>query len=122
MDPATDSSDNAHSLAMYDPNIHWARHTVEITYMQWDYRCTVLIEILGNCRGATLFSSAIARHAEQLYEQSGEDAELIMTRPAEDGDGVGSLIETPDDGHFEDWLTDLCVRCRFVKHEKESRS
>lgn len=115
------AADGTAGLAMYDPNIRWAKHTFEITYMQWDYSHTELVEIGGNCRGADLMPSAIATHAERLYEEMGDAAALVLTRPAEDGDGLDTLECSPDDDDLEDWLKSMCVGVRIVRHEKEAR-
>lgn len=109
------------ALAKYDPNIRWSKHTFEITYMQWDYRHTELVEVGGNCRGADLMLLAIAAHADKLVEQLGDSTQLVLTRPAEDGDGVDTLECWPDDDDIEDWLKSMAVGVRIVRHEKEAR-
>ena len=106
------------TLKNYDPNITWARHTFELTFMQWDYSLTVEVEVGGNCRGAVLIDSAIDRAFDDIYDEDEDNAVIVLTRPAEDGGGDDTLEVTIDG---TDELKSLCVSAVLVKHEKESR-
>lgn len=107
----------------YDPNIRWSHHVFEITYMMWDSSITVTTRpIGGNCRGFDLFSTAIENHADQLYNEQGENPKLILKTPAKDGDGEDTLECSPDfDQDIDDWLKSLCVSVRIVSHEAEKK-
>ena len=105
-------------LQTYDPNITWARHTVELTFMQWDYSLKMTAEVGGNCRGYDLMDSAIDLAFDELYDEDEDNAVIYLRRPAEDGNGEDEL-EVSLDGVDE--LKSLCVSAVLVKHEKESR-
>lgn len=110
------------ALPAYDPNIRWAKHVIEITYQQWDYRLTVEVEIGGNLHGAEVLEYAISTHADDLLQAQGEFPMLVLRRPAADGsDGEDTLEVFADDGDIEDFLTDMCVGLRIVCHEREDR-
>lgn len=105
-------------MKTYDPNTYWSIHTVEITYMQWDYTATEFVTIRGNCKGSFILQSAIQHHADDLYEKHGDAAELVLKRPAQDGsDGEDTLTCNPDGEHensLETWLEDMCVGIKIV--------
>ena len=103
------------TLSTYDPNIRWAKHEVEITYQSWHYTTSVIVTIKGNCKGFSIIESALSMHADQLFDAQGECPQLILTRPAEDGDGEDTLETTPDDD-IENWLESMCVGVRIVGH------
>ena len=105
-------------LQTYDPNITWARHTVELTFMQWDYSLTVEVEVGGNCRGYDLLEGAINVAFGELYDDDEDDAVIVLRRPAEDGNREDTLEVTIDG---TDELKSHCVSAVLVKHEKESR-
>jgi len=113
------------SLETYDPNVRWAKHTIEITYQKWAYMLPVQVEMGGNCRGMALISDATNIHADQLYEQQGATPTLILTAP--NGDELEDTCDeyVRDDDEEPDinrWLDAMCVCVRFVKHEEERRS
>lgn len=96
----------------YDPNIVWAKHTVEIDYQQWDYKGTFTVQIGGNCRGLSILTDAISSHADKLADEH-EYPMLILKRPAENGDGEDTLECDADETELER----MCVAIRIVKHE-----
>jgi Family of unknown function (DUF5406) len=106
-------------ITNYDPNISWARHTFELTFMQWDYSLTVQVEVLGNCKGASLFESAINVAFDDEYDTEDGTSVLVLKRPAEDGNGEDTL-----EVEFEDYeeLLELCVSVKIVKFQKEDRN
>ena len=105
-------------LTNYDPNIQWARHSFELTFMQWDYSLTVQVDVFGNCKGATLFDSAIYTAFDDLYDEDEDNAQIVLKRPAKDGNGEDTLeIDLEDVEELES----MCVSARIVKHEKESK-
>lgn len=109
-------------LKTYDPNIRWAVHIVEITYQMWEYSTTAQVTVTGNCKGESILQSAIGVHADEIYEQQGDNAELILRRPAEDGDGEDTLTTSPDDDDIESWLESMCVGLKIVAHTAEVKS
>ena len=106
------------TITSYDPNIRWARHSFELTFMQWDYSITVQVDVCGNCKGASLFSSAISVVFDDLYDDDESNAQIVLKRPAEDGEGEDTLEIDMED---VEELEALCVSVQIVKHEKESR-
>lgn len=108
-------------ITQYDPNISWARHTIELTFMQWDYSLKVQVEILGNTKGSSLLDSAIYRYHDTLMEEASEDG-LSILRLRRAGPGpeyADDILEiTVDD---EECLEDICVSAVIVKHEAEER-
>lgn len=111
-------------LKTYDPNIRWARHTIEITYQVWEYTLTVSVGIKGNCRGMSLLSDAVRIHAEELFEQQGAAPTLVLVDPNGDtlectcDDYVRDEDEDPD---IDNWLEKMCVGVKFVGHAEEVR-
>lgn len=93
-------------IALYDPNIRWSKHTFEITYMQWDYKKVVTVDVGGNCRGARLFETAIRTHFDELFEAQGEMPILILERGEEDT--LECSFEDEDD------LMNYCVSVRII--------
>jgi hypothetical protein len=103
-------------ITHYDPNIVWARHTFELTFMQWDYSLTTQVDVCGNCKGASLFRTALAVAFEELWDDEEQNAQIILKRPAEDGEDTLE-VDLEDESELEH----LCVGIRIVKHEKESK-
>lgn len=102
-------------MKTYDPNVSWACITVEITYQQWDYTATALVKMQGNCKGLSALGTAIFRHAQDIYEQQGEEVVLILRRPAEGGDGEDTLETSPGDDDLENFLAEMCVGVKIVE-------
>lgn len=102
-------------MKAYDPNVSWAVNTVEITYQQWDYTATVQVKLQGNCKGFDVLDGAIFSHSQDIYEQQGEEAVLILRRAAADGDGEDTLETSPDGEDLERWLTEMCVGVKIIE-------
>jgi hypothetical protein len=108
----------AEYIKEYDPNIRWARHTFELTFMQWDYSLTIEVDVTGNCKGADLFRSALSTVFEELYDEDDGYSQIVLKRPATDGDESGfDTLEV--DLENESDLEAICVGIKIVKHEKE---
>lgn len=108
-------------LKEYDPNIRWARHSFELTFMQWDYSLTVSVDVCGNCKGADLFKSALSVAFEDLFDEDDGYSQIILKRPTTDADESGfDTLEI--DLEDEDDLAAICVGISIVKHEKETDS
>ena len=86
--------------------------------MQWDYNLTVQVDVCGNCKGATLFDSAIYTAFDDLCNEDEDNAQIVLKRPAKDGNGEDTLEIDLED---VEELKSLCVSARIVKHEKESK-
>jgi len=99
----------------YDPNINWARHSIELTFMQWDYSLTMEVDVCGNCKGATLFDAAISTCFDEMYDQDDDDCVIELKRPAQDGEGDTLEISIYDESDLEE----ICVGIKIVKHVKE---
>lgn len=107
-------------LKHYDPNISWAKHTFEITYMQWDYKLKTTVEVGGNCKGFDLFDSAISAHADKLFKDQGDFPALILFKNNNE-DTLETSFADEDGGDLEDWLKSMCISIQIVKHVKEDR-
>jgi Family of unknown function (DUF5406) len=105
------------TITTYDPNIQWARHSFELVLMQWDYSLTVNVDVCGNCKGATLFDSAVSAAFDDLYDEDEDNARIVLKRPAEDGNGGEDTLEV-DLEDIED-LEKLCVSVRITGHTNE---
>jgi hypothetical protein len=105
-------------ITNYDPNVVWARHSFELTFMQWDYSLTIEVDVCGNCKGATLFSSAISTAFDELYDTDDGYAQVILKRPTTDGDesGFDTLEVDLDD---ESDLEAICIGIKIIGHAKE---
>lgn len=110
-------------MKTYDPNVSQSLQTVEITYQQWDYTAKVLVKIQGNCKGFDVLDAAIFSHAQDIYEQQGEEAVLILCRAKEDGYGEDTLECSPEiegDNGVETWLEQMCIGLKIVDVVKTS--
>jgi hypothetical protein len=107
-------------MKTYNPNIRWAKHTVEITYQMWDYTAQAIVEVHGNTRGASILDSAIALHADELFQKQGKYPLFYLTRPAKVAGEVDELQMTvgEDSGDdIEEELKQMCVGLRIIGHE-----
>jgi hypothetical protein len=102
----------------YDPNIRWSRHTIELTFMQWDYSLTMEVDVTGNCMGASLFSGAIEVAFDELYDSDSEFSTIYLERQSED-EGCIDTLEVTLDSTYE--LKDICVGIKIVRRVEESR-
>jgi hypothetical protein len=106
-------------ITEYDPNIHWARHTIELTFMQWNYCIKIQTEILGNVTGADLFEGAVRNCFDKLYDQTvGDYAQIILKRAGPGPEYAEDELEVSLD---EDDLMQICVGVCIIKHEAEER-
>lgn len=97
-------------MKTYDPNMVWAVQAVRLTYQMWDYSAEFEVLIRGNCKGASVLKAGISRHADQLYDEQGEYAVLVLKRPAEDGNGEDTLECDAD----EESLEEMCIGARIT--------
>ena len=108
------------TLKEYDPNIRWSKHTFEITYMQWDYKFTEVVEVGGNCKGFDLFDSAISSHADKLFKEQGEFPTLILEKNNGE-DTLSTCFAEEDRGDLDDWLKSMCVAIEIISHVEEMK-
>jgi hypothetical protein len=104
------------SMKTYDPNIRWAMHTVEITYQMWEYTLTAVVTVTGNCRGKSILETAIGIHADEIYEQQGDNVELALSGPGKEDGDKDELLTSPEDDDIESWLESMCVGLKIVSH------
>lgn len=102
------------TITTYDPNITRARHTFELTFMQWDYSLSVQVDVRGNCKGASLFRTALSVAFEELWDDDEQNAQIILKRPAEDGEDTLE-VDLEDESELER----MCVSASIVSHVKE---
>lgn len=101
----------------YDPNIRWARHTIELTFMQWDYALTMEVDVTGNCTGASLFNSAIHTVFDDLWDDDEQNSQIILKRPSIEETGQEDELEVNFDTFDE--LASICVSIKIVNHVVE---
>lgn len=116
-------------LQAYDPNLQWAVHVIELTYMQWDFKATATVQIGGNCPAGSVLKSAIDRHAEDLHKQQGDWPVLVLMKTDASGEEdtltcicdhyVRDSDKLPD---IEAWLEEMCVGIRIVEQKAKERS
>ncbi len=94
-------------IKSYDPNIHFGRHTVEITFMKWGYKNTVTATLNGNCTGMGVISHC---HEEACEKASDEGMTLV--------DESGKKLECEPDDSPGDW-ENCIVGINIVKFEPE---
>ena len=95
------------TITNYDPNINWARHTVLLTFVQWDYSLQIEVNVNGNCRGANLFQTTIDEVFYNLV-----DYQIVLSK----NNGEDTLEIDLEDS---DELAMLCVSAQIVGHVKE---
>lgn len=118
----------AQELKNYDPNVRFAMHVVELTYMVWDYKITAKVQIGGNTKGASILNSAIGLCADKLREEQGDVPVLILAKVGADDQEetlectcdqyVREADTNPD---IEWWLERMCVGIRIVDHIEEAK-
>lgn len=107
----------------YDPNVHWATHTWELTFQMWEYKIVFTQEIGGNCRGMDTLDSAISNLAVKLYEEHGEYPEIQMKRTNPDTLEEEILFNTlgEDRLDLEDELKAILVSAVLISHKEEKK-
>lgn len=114
----------------YDPNFahSMAKKTVRVTLGSWDYRKVIDVTIGGNTIGLSVIESACRSIWEDLpvvgsdvFPEEGGIAQLVMTRPSEDGSGEDTLIIDDEDERGEDWIADMVLAAEIVSIVPEER-
>lgn len=99
-------------ITNYDPNISWALHTFELTFMQWDYSLKMTVEVGGNCKGFNLFDGALSTAFDECYDDQDEFGTIVLQR---DEDTLEVTLDEIED------LEAICVSIKIVGHVKEAR-
>ena len=95
-------------LGSYDPNVRWARHTIEVRLAQWQYGLSVTTTVDGNTRGASIIRSAIDSVCEKLEEEG-----CTMT------DRDGDTLRFDAGETMSDEYEAMVVGARITSHEKK---
>lgn len=106
-------------IANNDPNLHWSKTTVALTFMQWDYKLTVNVDLVGNVSGFDLFDVAISKYADRLADDYHEDPTIFLRRPLKDvlpgeAEELLEICLTDDGDDPEEALKALCVSIQVV--------
>lgn len=104
------------TLANVDPNAVFAKRTFEVTLQQWDYTLTLTAHMGDGFESIEMLFEEIA---ERLVDEQGENPELILRRPARDGDGEDTLICSPDGDTIETWLKTMVVSVAIISIDPE---
>ncbi len=76
----------------YDPNNRFGKHVISVTFQKWNYRKTVEVTLNGNSTGFDIFSAAVDRACEELYEHGAtlgsEAGESMECDPGDCGWGM----------------------------------
>lgn len=105
-------------LKNYDPNLTWAKHTMKISFMIWDFKGHVTYEMGGNARGLSL----LAIDPNDLYETAFDENPVNFRNSGEDWfameltNGNGDITEVED---YFDSLGAYIVAVEIIAHEPE---
>jgi hypothetical protein len=102
-------------LTSYDPNIHWAKQTIEVVLQQWADKAVFLAVIGGNCQGLDVIEAAIAEVFNGLPNEN--DTTYVELKNAA-GDFTRYYDEEEQE---EEWMRNMVVSVRIVEQEKEAR-
>ena len=105
-------------LKNYDPNVTWAKHTIKVSFMIWNYKGYVTYKVKGNCKGLSL----VAIDSSNLYDTKFENNSVKFRDLDEDwfameltnDEGEVTLIEDEFDR-----LGDYVVGVEIIAHEPE---
>lgn len=108
-------------LTNYDPNISWAKHTIKVSFMIWDYKGYVTYKVGGNTKGLSL----IAIDSDDLYDANFEENPINFRDLSEDwfsmeltnDKGKTTLVEDEFDR-----LGDYIVGVEIIAHEPDEES
>lgn len=98
-------------MKTYDPNIHWAEHTVEVVFQQWTYQRKVRVPMRGNCRGMSIIESCVGSAISMLTEQLEETGRVFFK------DARGKQLEF-DRSNDPDDFEKMVVGVSIIKHVK----
>lgn len=106
-------------LKNYDPNLTWAKHTMKISFMMWDYKGHVTYEMGGNARGISL----LAVDPLDLYETTFDENPVNFRNLGEAWFAMDLTNEKGDITRVEDdfkSLGDYIVAVEIIAHEPEN--
>jgi len=101
------------ALENYDPNIQWSRQTVALTFMQWNYRLVLEVEVLGNCKGYDIFSSAISTCFDKIFAEDDNYAVINLSNISDKHDILEVTLESEED------LMRMCTSISIINHIEE---
>jgi len=101
------------ALENYDPNVRWSRQTVVLTFMQWDYKLTTEVEVLGNCKGYDIFSSAISTYFDEIFDEDDNCAVINLSNISDKHDTLEVTLES------EEELMLMCTSISIINHIEE---
>lgn len=105
-------------LTIYDPNISWAKHTIKVSFMIWDYKGYVTYKVGGNCKGLSL----IAIDSSNLYDSKFKENPVNFREIDEDWFAMELTNDKGDTTLVEDEfdrLGDYIVGVEIIAHEPE---
>lgn len=105
-------------LTNYDPNISWAKHTIKVSFMIWDYKGYVTYKVGGNCKGLSL----IAIDSSNLYDSKFKENPVNFREIDEDWFAMELTNDKGDTTLVEDEfdrLGDYIVCVEIIAHEPE---
>lgn len=106
-------------LKNYDPNISWAKHTIKVSFMIWDYKGYVAYKVGGNTKGLSL----ITIDSDSLYDADFKDNPVNFRNLDEDWFAMELTNDKGDSTHVEDEfdrLGDYIVGVEIIAHEPEA--
>lgn len=93
----------------YDPNRCFGKHTIELTFQQWEFERKFEVEVRGNCKGFSIIESAILNLSDKLYEEQGRDITLSLF-----DDQGNELEDTFEADDIEEELKDILVKAEIL--------
>lgn len=101
---ATGAQDSSATVATLDPDSHWGRKTISMTFMCWNYSTTIKATVGGNCVGLSNLDAALSQVYENLPEDIWKTPYLILRN------ANGEELEVGDDEARDTrWLETLLV-------------
>ncbi len=112
----------------YDQNMCFcgrrAKQKVVITLGCWDYRKVIEVDVSTNMLGFDVLDAAIESAYDALEFVTGYDCEygrVVLTKPAEDGDGEDTLECDDDEEKGLDWFRQMVIGLQIVSIEEDGR-
>lgn len=102
------AEDSSGTVATLDPDAHWGRKTIAMTFMCWNYSATIKATVGGNCVGLSNLDAALSHVYENLPEDIWKTPYLLLRN------ANGEQLEVGDDeGRDTRWLETMLVSARL---------
>ena len=106
-------------VSQLDPNIIWAKKTMELQFCWWNYSANHQVTVNSNVYGIDNLETALMNLYESLPQKEHAPKDeyhpvLVLVNP--DGE---ELICTDDDNKYTDWLKMMCVGVHIIKIQPE---